>query len=236
MTAVTDLLMIAARVPTPGATKTRLGQGLGMAYAARIYTGFLRDIAAEFDRVPTNDVAWDLAWTFSPPEADFQAVLIGVIGQPSGAAHFVAQDGPDWGTRQLNLLRWGIDAGYRRVVLMASDSPQLTRNDLQPAFDALDGADVVIGRVHDGGYYLIGMAGFHDVISSVEMSTASAADGIVARAGELGVRMGEVAPTFDVDVMADLEVLQAFLDGHPERCSHTRQALAEVTTRTGDGR
>ncbi len=220
-----DLLMIAARAPVAGATKTRLGNAIGMDRAATLYRAFLHDLAARFDR---NDHGFDLAWTYSPPECDFQAILNEVTGVSSRSARFVPQSGPDWSVRQLNLLRWGAHEGYRRMILMASDSPHLSVSLIASGFDLLNDREIVLGRVRDGGYYLIGERGFHDVLSSVAMSTASVADDIVARSRARGLTVAELSPTFDVDERADLDELIATLRAEPALCPATWEALHQL--------
>ena len=56
-----------------------------------------------------------------------------------------------------------------------------------------------MGRTLDGGYYLIGMRGFHDVLPGVPMSTVTAAEALAARAEGLGLRLAELPVTFDID-------------------------------------
>lgn len=225
-----NVLMIAARAPIPGQTKTRLGKALGMERAAALYRAFLRDLADRFEGVVNdNPGAFDLAWTYSPPEHDFRPELEALTGRASPpAVRFVAQDGPDWGIRQTNLLRWGQDQGYARCVLMASDSPHLPVSTAHDAFSLLTTSDIVIGRVRDGGYYLIGMRGFHDILTNVAMSTASAADGVIAEAERMGLSVGELPETFDIDEAADLDALLGVLAENPDLCSATRNALARL--------
>ncbi len=225
-----SLLMIAARAPIPGQTKTRLGRAIGMDRAATLYRAFLRDLADRFDSDAFAAArGYDLAWTYSPPDRDFAADLAAVTGRAAPeACLFVAQDGPDWGTRQANLLRRGADHGYARTVLMASDSPQLSVGIIDDAFAALDRHDVVLGRVRDGGYYLIGMRGYVDILSAVLMSTSSAADGVVESAQALGLTVGETEPTFDIDEASDLDLLVAALRREPALCPATRRVLADL--------
>lgn len=222
--------MIAARAPIPGETKTRLGNAIGMDLAAALYRAFLEDLADCFDSEDAaTSRAYDLAWTHSPPERDFAADLACITGRDRPPPTlFVAQDGPDWGTRQANLLKWGADHGYARTVLMASDSPQLTREVIDAAFSVLDSNDIVLGRVRDGGYYLIGMIGFVDVLSSVPMSTASAADGVVLAAQARGLTVGETAPSFDIDEASDLDLLIETLHTDPALCPATRHSLMDL--------
>jgi glycosyltransferase A (GT-A) superfamily protein (DUF2064 family) len=213
-----NLLLIAAREPVSGFTKTRLGQAIGMEAAATLYAAFLSDLAARFTPpalIP--DPLYDLGWAFTPAECDFAAVLSSLDPPPPDhpAIHFVPQHGDDWGVRQSNLLRWGHGSGYARTVLTASDSPQMSLTVVLDAFRALQRHDVVLGRVSDGGYYLIGVSGPYDVLSGVQMSTASAADGVLERAVHLGLTTAEVDATFDVDEIGDLEHLRTFctIDG-----------------------
>lgn len=225
-----NVLMIAARAPIPGQTKTRLGKALGMERAAALYRGFLRDLADRFEgAISDAPAAFDLAWTYSPPEHDFRRELEVLTGRAAlPGVRFAAQDGPDWGIRQANLLRWSDDQGYVRSVLMASDSPHLPVSTVLDAFSLLEANDVVIGRVRDGGYYLIGMRGFHDVLTNVAMSTASAADGVVREAGRMGLLVGELPETFDIDEVADLDALTDVLAENPGLCPETRDALARL--------
>ncbi len=226
-----NLLLIAARDPVPGQTKTRLGTVIGMEAAARLYHAFLTDLAERFTPAPAASSGsnfYDLGWAFSPPTCDFRAVISTLAGPPPASVRFVPQDGDTWGERQLNLLRWGHNQGYARTVLIASDSPHLPTDVPREAFAALVDHDVAIGRVYDGGYYLIGAQGFHDVLSGVPMSTSSAADALAARADQLGLRLAALPPTFDIDEAADLVHLRAALAPHGDPAPATWAMLREL--------
>lgn len=218
-----QLLLIAAREPVPGATKTRLGATIGMEEAAQLHRAFLRDLAARFTPA---EPAYRLGWAFSPPACDFRQVMSRLLGSTAvKGALFVPQEGDDWATRQLNLLRWGYDQGFRKTVLISSDSPHLSRRTIEAAFAALDDADVAIGPVHDGGYYLIGMHEPHDILTGVPMSTSNVFAAVSACAYALGLRMAELETTFDIDVETDLAPLNALLRDDPAAAPFTRRAL-----------
>lgn len=203
-----NLLLIGARVPAPGECKTRLGAGIGVPSATALYRAFLVDLAARFTSDPSGIVpGCDVAWAYTP-DVDFAAVLREIgCPEPLAPVRFVPQVGEGWGARQANLLHWSTEHGYERTVLVASDAPQLSRSVVAQAFGLLETRDVVIARSLDGGYSLLGMRGYHDVLSGVPMSTSAAGDALVARAEILGLRVGETAAVFDIDEAADLDLL-----------------------------
>jgi glycosyltransferase A (GT-A) superfamily protein (DUF2064 family) len=229
------LLLIAAREPAPGMAKTRLGATIGMARAAALYEAFLVDLAARFTPGPDEDWGFDVGWAFTPADVDFAGVLRRIgCAPPPPAIRFVAQHGDGWDERQANILSWGHEQGYQRTVLVGSDSPQLPFSVVGEAFAALVDHDVAMGRTLDGGYHLIGMRGFHDVLTGVPMSTASAADALAARTADLGLRLAELPVTFDVDEERDLEHLRRalFPDGAcaPATWAALRRLRLEVPT------
>lgn len=204
-----NLLIIVARAPVPGTTKTRLAATIGDECACALYRAFLADLA---NRFPPAGAPYDFAWSFTPAEADFRAILARLAARPlDQTTHFIPQFGDTLNDRLTNLFRWAFDTGHRRVAIMASDSPQLPARIATDAFACLAEHDVILGRVADGGYYLIGLSRFGDLLRNLPMSTPSAADAVVARARCLGLRVGELAPSFDVDDERDLDALRRAL-------------------------
>lgn len=224
------VLMIAARLPTPGEAKTRLGAVIGMVEAVHLYEGFLVDLSARLaPRVKAAKV--DLIWTFSPPDGDLRSELIRIGIDLSAGMSFLPQSGESWGVRQDNLMRWAADQGYERAVLIASDSPQLPAEYVLGGLDFLRSHDVAIGRVRDGGYYLIGMRGYHDVLLTVPMSTASAANALIANVRNRGLSLIETPPTFDVDEVDDLGLLIGDLSPEGGDCPRTWVILSDLGLR-----
>nr|MBA3347431.1 DUF2064 domain-containing protein [Actinomycetota bacterium] len=102
--------------------------------------------------------------------------------------------------------------------------PQLRAEVVDEAFSLLDRHELVLGPVADGGYYLIGMRGWHDVLAGVAMSTSSVRAEILRSARELGLRVALLEPTYDVDELDDLALLEADDAEMPA----TRAALAAL--------
>jgi hypothetical protein len=55
-----------------------------------------------------------------------------------------------------NAFRKAFDTGFKRVVLVGSDIPDLPLEVIEEAFISLKEGDATIGPAYDGGYYLIG--------------------------------------------------------------------------------
>lgn len=141
-----NLLMIFVRNPELGKVKTRLAKTVGDEKALEIYTNLLKH---------TREVAMLCA----AEKAVFYSHFIDDYDNWSNVSFqkYIQEGGADLGLRMLNAFRLGFEKGYEKVVIIGSDCLQLTENNLNEAFFALDKNDVVIGPATDGGYYLIGM-------------------------------------------------------------------------------
>jgi uncharacterized protein len=223
-----DILYVAAKAPREGVAKTRLGREVGHGAAVGLYRAFLLDLAARFSGAP-----FPVGWYITPPDAWADlAPLVDGHAEP----RVLFQGDGDWTERQRDLFRGAAGRGEERIVLVASDSPQLDVGVVQQAFRALEEHELVFGPTHDGGYYLIGMRGWHDVLHNIPMSTNTVLDDIAARARASGLSVGWVETTFDVDEAEDLDHLRALVARRADLAA-TRAALEEFgLLRSGDGR
>jgi uncharacterized protein len=211
---------IAARAPRSGQVKTRLAAALGDAAALDLYRAFLSDLADEFTGI---------GWFVTP--ADAWRDIAPIVARRAQPPTCILDQGPgDWTARQRFLFETAAERGEERTVLIGSDSPHLRSSIVEEAFGALDDHDVVFGPTPDGGYYLIGMRGWHDVLAGVPMSTESVFAQIQTQARTMGVSMAVLGAAFDVDEADDLTRLRAAVaasDGLPA----TRGALARLDAR-----
>ncbi len=195
---MSDALYVIARAPRVGFAKTRLGRTIGHERAISLYRAFLRDLAARF-----SSSSFPPGWYVMPPDAWPE------ISEITGETGRVLFQGDGDLTERQRELFWGAKGrGEERTVLIASDSPHLGVEVVEEAFRRLDSNDLVFGPTFDGGYYLIGMRGYHDVLEGVPMSVGTELDGITARARLSGLSVGLLETTFDVDVVEDLQHLR----------------------------
>ncbi len=215
---MSDVLYIAAKAPRAGLVKTRLGATIGHAQAVLLYRAFLHDLAARFATAP-----FAVGWYITPPDA--WPELAPVVGNLF--AQVIDQGEGDWPERQRSLFRAAASRGEARVILVASDSPQLSVTTVAAAFRQLEQHDVVLGPTQDGGYYLIGMRGWHDVLGTIPMSTHTVLRDILTQAWQSGVSVGLVETLFDIDEAVDLGALQQVVETQPDLVA-TRAALATL--------
>jgi uncharacterized protein len=203
---VSDALWMIARAPRVGFAKTRLGRSIGHEQAIILYRAFLQDLAARFSNSPFAP-----GWYVTPPDAWPEiSPLTGEQGR------VLLQGDGDLTERQRELFLGAADRGEERTVLIASDSPHLAVEVVEEAFLLLDRNDLVFGPTYDGGYYLIGMRGYHDVLRETPMSVGTELDDLIARARLLGLSVGLLETTFDVDVVEDLHHLQPLALERPD--------------------
>jgi hypothetical protein len=217
-----NVLIVVAKRPAPGQTKTRLTPPLSPRRAADLYECFLRDTLDLMRRVP--DVRRAIAYL--PLEA------LDYFAQLAPDFELIPQVGADLGARLDHALTHFLAQGYERAAIMNSDGPTLPIGHLQQTFEALsDHTDVVLGPSDDGGYYLIGLKRpAPRLLREVRMSTPTVLADTLALAQEERLRVSLLPQWYDVDDVASLQQLQAELQTTPpEVAPHTRSFLAALS-------
>lgn len=224
-----NALLVVAKRPAPGQTKTRLSPPLSPAAAADLYEQFLRDTLDLICQVP--DVQPIIAYLPEGEEAYFSTLA------PDFA--LLPQQGDDLGTRLDNALTHCLTNGYEKAVIMDSDSPTLPVACLVEAFAALETADVVLGPCEDGGYYLIGLKRpAPRLLREVQMSTPNVIRDTLQLAAVEELTVAQLPIWYDVDTASELGRLQLEIQTMTaERATHTRRFLAsqKIVTRMDIG-
>ena len=213
------MLVVVAKQPAAGQTKTRLCPPLTGETAAQLYTCFLHDTLEIMRQVP--NVERSIAYL--PADAG------GYFRQLAPDMTLTPQRGPGLGERLDHLLTDALHDGATQVVVMDSDSPTLPPAFVAQAFDRLsDGADVVFGPCRDGGYYLVGMTRPQPrLLRDVPMSTPTVLRDTLALAAELGVSVALLPAWYDVDTIAELDELRLELAAANDTVApHTRRFLS----------
>jgi rSAM/selenodomain-associated transferase 1 len=197
-------LLVVAKRPAPGQTKTRLTPPLDPEQAAQLYECLLLDTLELARAVP--EVERMIAFAPQDEHDYFEQLAPGL--------KLIPQTGANLGERLDNALTYCLQHGFSRAVIMDSDSPTLPSAYVARAFEELEATDVVLGPCEDGGYYLIGLTRPQPrLLREVRMSTPHVARDTLALAEEQGLRVVLLPSWYDVDTRDELERLQHELRG-----------------------
>ena len=228
-------LGLMAKAPLAGEVKTRLVPPLTAREAAELNICFLRDMAANIDRVNAAKATSGLVvYTPVGSESAFDGVL------PAGFK-LLLQHGPSLGDRLYNATDELLRQGHRAVCLINSDSPTLPGSFLIRAIEMLlvDGDRVVLGAAEDGGYYLIGLKHAHrHLFNEIIWSTADVLARTKERAAEIDLPVELLPPWYDVDDAGTLSRLCEELFFTPSAngaypAPHTRAFLESIIKTEG---
>ena len=211
-------LIIMAKEPKVGSTKTRLCPPLNLDEAAELYEALLWDTVEMVEGV--QDI--DLAIAITPPESSdyFKRITHSkTILIPVSCA--------DIGECLVYVLNQLINMGYQRVMALNSDGPSLPPEYIHIAHQNLDLYDLVLGPAHDGGYYLVGFKKMHtSIFRGIDWSTDQVLKQTLQKAEQLNLSVHLLPTWYDIDTAADLDRLQDELERLPtESLKHTRQFL-----------
>jgi rSAM/selenodomain-associated transferase 1 len=187
-------LVVFIKAPRPGSVKTRLAQTIGDDAACDVYREL---VAAVLGRVGTIS---SVELRFSPDDAPDEIaswVRSGWTMRPQG--------GGCLGERMHRAFLEHFESGARRVVIIGSDSPEITTTDICEAWQALKSHDVVLGPAVDGGYWLIGLRGpCAKLFEGISWSTDSVMRETLVRIGQANLTVSLLGRLSDVDTELDV--------------------------------
>jgi rSAM/selenodomain-associated transferase 1 len=139
-------LLFFVKNPERGKVKSRLATAIGEDLAVRLYKNLVAQMLSTL-----KAGTFPLYVCFFPKNA--QKPIKNWLGREY---RYIPQNGKDLGERMKNGFIEAFEMGFKRVVLIGSDIPDLPSEFIEKAFITLNKSDVVIGPAFDGGYYLIG--------------------------------------------------------------------------------
>ncbi len=196
---------IFAKQPVPGTVKTRLCPPLAPAQAAALAQAMLSDVLEDCLQCPEFHTALCCA----PPEAFewFRTAFPEVADLRKQEGEGLAQRLAGFFESELT------ERPGSTAVVLGSDAPLVGIEPIIEGHRALErGADLVLGPDNGGGYYLVGLREPNArLFTDIEMSTKSMRDETVKLAEELGLKVVQLEPNYDIDVGDDLRRLRGEL-------------------------
>jgi rSAM/selenodomain-associated transferase 1 len=221
---MTETVLVVAKAPASGRSKTRLVPPLTAAQAAGLHEALLLD-------------------TLDACHASGADVRI-LVGSPEDVAELaLLAPGVPLVTQEGRGLAQALERGIAAHVaggpcaVVSSDVPGLPDGAPASAFAALaDGADVVLGPAVDGGYWLLALRAPHAApFRDIPWSTPAVAAVTRERCADAGLRLVELQPWRDVDTLVDLAALAAAAPlPRAPRTSMVLAALGEVVPAPAD--
>lgn len=186
-------VLVMAKAPVAGVSKTRLAATIGDEAAADVAAAALLDTLAAAEAAVGADacvlaLAGDLA--DGARADDVRAALTGWT--------IIEQRGDGFDER---LAHAHLDAGDGPLLQVGMDTPQVSAGLLHAAASALDAHDTVLGAAADGGWWVLGRhdAAAAQALHGVPMSTGTTYDDTRAALEARGLTVATTAVLRDVD-------------------------------------
>lgn len=216
------ILIIIAKEPQVGNTKTRLSPPLKLSQAAALFEALLEDtidLASSIEGI-------DLAVAVTPPES------IGYFeGKTPAGTLLIPVTCENIGDCLKQVFEELFERGYPKVLAFNSDGPSLPSEYIHQALELLDGQDVVFGPSDDGGYYLVGLKKLYPgLFDDIQWSTPKVMEQSIAKAEAENLGVALLPEWYDVDTADDLERLLREIQRYPQdRLKHTRRYLTQLS-------
>lgn len=214
-------VIVFLKVPQRVPVKTRLSKSLDQEIVVNLYKNFVLDVLGMLQTGRHTTVIG-----FYPPQA------LREITSWLGRDHdYLPQQGDDLGQRMENAFDSIFQTGFRQVLLLGTDFPDLPGSIIDEAFESLHKNDAVIGPAVDGGYYLIGFNS-HSFLPAVFDKIPWGSDTVFEKTmtvlGSNRSRIHVLPQWRDIDTYQDLEF---FIKRHAEKgsaASNTAAYLANI--------
>jgi uncharacterized protein len=187
-------LVIFVKNPILGEVKPKLAESLGKESALNVHLNLINYIA----EITTNiEVDKFVFYSSSiPNEPKF----------PASDFKLHTQEGKDLGERMEHAYNYCFQKGYKQVVLVGTDCPELETKDIEHSFKLLITKDVIIGPSSKGGYYLLGLnEPLNSLFQDVPWHTDSVFKKTYLEALSHQKKIALLEEKTDIEVLPDLE-------------------------------
>jgi rSAM/selenodomain-associated transferase 1 len=202
-------IAVLCKTPEAGRSKTRLSPPLLPEQCAEMSACFIRDLTANLQSLcGDGGMAGYAVYTPVGSEERLRRLLPAEFG-------LVIQSDGGFDRRLRTAVEDILALGHHGAIIINSDSPTLPPGIVADAAACLlDGDCVALSPAIDGGYTLIGLTQVHRrLFEDIPWSTEVVHRLTEERAAEIGLKVCNVAPWYDVDDAASLHLLGRELSG-----------------------
>jgi len=192
-------IIIFTKFPVEGKVKTRLAKNMGNKFAVSLYKVCAEHTFKELVKV--KETGSEL-FLFCSEENEIEQVMKWV----GKDFNYNSQQGNDLGLKMYNAFDTVFKRGYKKVIIIGTDTPDVSMNIVQSAISVLDNYNVVIGPANDGGYYLLGFKlKLIDLFSGIEWSSSSVFDDTIEKLKNSKINYFMLDELIDIDTLEDLQ-------------------------------
>ena len=143
---VNNAIIVFAKFLVEGKVKTRLAKDLGNKFAVSFYK-----VCAEhtFDELIKLKQHFADLFLFYTEESELEQMK----KWAGDSFNYYFQKGNNLGKRMYNAFDSVFKIGYKKIILVGTDSPDINQYIIKQTLSNLEKADCVLGPANDGGYY-----------------------------------------------------------------------------------
>lgn len=121
------------------------------------------------------------------------------------AYQFVPHRGNCFADKFSHALQTTFERGYRQVIIIGNDCPDITPALLCRSFGQLAHSDVVLGPARDGGFYLLGLTRYDDrLLNAIPWCSSAVRARLIGNIRTLGFSLHLLPLQGDIDARRDL--------------------------------
>jgi uncharacterized protein len=203
-----NAIIVFTKLPIEGKVKTRLAKDTGESFAASLYKVCAEhtfNILSEFN---TSSVQ---IFLFYPEESEIKDIK----KWAGNKFCYYTQRGNDLGDKMYNAFKLVFEEGFKKVIIIGTDLPDINHEIIEKAFSYLETRDCVLGPSNDGGYYLLGFKKkVIDLFSGINWSTDSVLEKTEEQLTQIGTTYFLLNELVDIDTKEDLENWLTHFDGN----------------------
>lgn len=215
-----NALIIFTRIPIAGKTKTRLQTKLSPEECASIHKCFLKDIYKKMKELKHDDI--DIIISYNP-EGDLNILKEIFYDENKYIKQKINSNNEN--EKIYNSMKEVFDLGYKKCILIGTDIPEISKENIIDSFNLLDDNDFVFGPSYDGGYYLVGMNKYNDIIVNTNSGNLK---NILSAIENINLKYSAIENRYDIDEYNDLIELNNRINNNNIILENTKNFLNSI--------
>lgn len=187
-------LVVLGRYPHPGRVKTRLAKDLGAGEAARVYREMAEKLLGEVKNLQGAGVYFCYA------DLSDKKLIREWIGD---AVELIDPVSSNIEENILHAFDTLFKLGFKKVMCVGSDIPDVGSKIIVSAFEKLNDSDVVIGQDFSGGIYLFGLKKFESEFFSSYDTSLGVFEKTIKLCTEKRLKYCLLQKLLDIDTLED---------------------------------